>query len=262
MANETTYVDIIKSKDNKIFKKSNSLSSKKFRDKYGQYILEGEKLVLEAMKKDLANIVVAREDKDINLFGYKRAFVFMEGKLFDRLTLTENSQGVFAIVDKREFSKEEFISLSKNKNLIIIDRLQDPGNMGTILRTAIAAGYGGAIIIKGSADVYSPKVVRSAANGLFNLPIFMANDEVEALAIAREGGRIILGTSLDGDVYDKTRLEPEDKVAIVIGNEGQGVSPKLLASTDINVKIPMSEDIESLNAAVAAGILMYNWKGI
>ena len=139
---------------------------------------------------------------------------------------------------------------------LVLDGLQDPGNLGTILRTAAAAGYGGAVILKGTADVYAPKVTRAAAGALFRLPMYFAETAEEAAALLKEMGKTIVGTTpRNGVSYLEADLTTG--IALVIGNEGNGMSEAALAVCDRNVYIPMHTGMESLNAAVAAGILMY-----
>lgn len=259
--------EIIRSKENKIFKKISSLENKKYRDKYNSYLLEGTKLVFEALETKDVELVVLRENKrkiydQLREYeDYEGRFVFMEGKLFDKLTRTQTSQGVFAIAKKPKFSQDDFIAKAERKNIVVLDRLQDPGNIGTIIRTALAAGYGGCIVIKGSADIYSPKIVRASSNALLRLPIYLAENEDEVLEICNKLKVVSLGADLKGCDYESLELD-EKNLAIIIGNEGKGISHTLLEKTDVKVKIPMSEHIESLNAAVAAAILIYKWKGI
>lgn len=140
--------------------------------------------------------------------------------------------------------------------MIVLDRLQDPGNIGTILRTADAAGFCGAILIKGTADIFSPKIVRATAGSLFRLPVFMAESPEQAINMLRKYGKKIICTAPDccNNYYD---VDMQNDAAVIIGNEGNGVSDEFLIKSDYLVKIPMQGTIESLNAAVSAGILMY-----
>ena len=138
----------------------------------------------------------------------------------------------------------------------MLDRLQDPGNIGTILRTADAAGYGLAVIMKGTVDIFSPKVVRAATGSLFRMPVVFMDSISELVDFSRAAGRKLVATCLNAQSYYFDE-DLSENIALIIGNEGNGISKELMESSDIRIKIPMHGNIESLNASVAAGILMY-----
>ncbi len=260
---------VIGSSDNKVYKRIRSLQQKKYRDRLSRYLVEGENLVMESLSEGLAATVLIRDDRrDLyDRFAEKDAYsVFMTGDLFRKVAQTETSQGILAEVEKRTYDAAAFKAAAKG-NILVLDGLQDPGNLGTILRTAAAAGYGGAVILKGTTDVYAPKVTRAAAGALFRLPMYFADGTTmedgtavspaeEAAALLREMGKTIVGTTpRNGVSYLEADLTTG--IALVIGNEGNGMSEAALAVCDRNVYIPMHTGMESLNAAVAAGILMY-----
>lgn len=137
-----------------------------------------------------------------------------------------------------------------------MDRLQDPGNIGTIIRTAEAAGYKGIIIVKGTGDVYSPKVVRAAAGSVLRMPMIKAEEPEDVSAFCKEHGKRLIGTSVR-NAKPFYQVDLTNNVALVIGNEGNGMSSELEDLSCENIMIPMEGDNESLNAAVAAGIIMY-----
>lgn len=247
----------IRSKDNKIWKRCEQLTMRKYRDRSGLYLIEGENLLDEAIRNHVRiETVLVREDcqKALPPAAADKAFL-LDARLFDKLAQTVTSQGILAVVAKAEVRKEDFIGLP-GSNFIVLDRLQDPGNIGTILRTADAAGYRLAILMKGTADVYAPKVVRAATGSLFRMPVvFMASTE-ELVEFTRAAGKKLTATCLDAQrcYYDEDLTHD---IALVIGNEGSGVAPALIESSELRIKIPMQGNIESLNAAVAAGVLMY-----
>jgi RNA methyltransferase, TrmH family len=269
------------SQDNKIFKLCVQLGQKKYRDRLGLYIAEGEKIVIEALDAGSARTVVIREGAHMDFPMAQKvdsatqranpmvletgqfaredtAFVFMSGSLFSRIAQTETSQGILAIVAKPQMDKQSFLeAISGPKDrVLVLDRLQDPGNIGTIIRTADAAGYAGMIVMKGSGDIFSPKVIRSAAGSLLRLPVYQATDENEVLSMLAETGKTLVGTTPEaGTDYD--RADWNLGTALLIGNEGNGLSQTFKAATHINVRIPMNKEVDSLNAAVAAGILIY-----
>lgn len=159
---------IITSKDNQIYKKALKLTRKKYRDETGLYLLEGVKPLRDAVSMGISlTTVFLREDVETDIDIPEEKIVRLGRDLFDRLSETENSQGVIAAAEKRSFSESEFTEMVSGGNILIMDRLQDPGNIGTIIRTAEAAGYRGIMMISGSGDVYSPKVVRAAARIAF-----------------------------------------------------------------------------------------------
>ena len=146
--------------------------------------------------------------------------------------------------------------LPSGANILVLDRIQDPGNMGTMIRTAVAAGYGMIIAAKGTVDVYSPKVLRATAGMIFEIPIVYADSTEELADVLRASGRKIAVTDpAGGRPYYEEDLSRN--TALVIGNEGNGVSDEVMALADIRVTLPMKGSIESLNAAVSAAILMY-----
>lgn len=263
----------IESRENSIIKQCIRLASKKHRDKEGLYLIEGPNLVEEAMKNgaDIRAILMSEgfdAEESFNGEGFdaeqscEGADIYLLGdRLFSKVSLTETPQGIMAIVAKPKHDNEDALAKAltergEDANVLVLDKVQDPGNIGTMIRTADAAGYGAVILIKGSGDCYSPKVVRSAAGSLFRVPIIYVDTYEELEGLLRKLGKKIVATGFDTDKFyydiDMTR-----NIALVIGNEGNGISKQLFEMADEIVKIPMHGNIESLNAAVAAGILMY-----
>ena len=246
----------ISSKDNKIFRLCEQLSHKKYRDKLGLYLIEGENLLEEAVKNGAAiKTVLMCRDYRGSLFGTEDKAFCLSDKLFEQLSQTETTQGIMAIVEKPELSPDLFLNRGGG-NFIVLDRLQDPGNIGTILRTADAAGYELAIVMKGTADVFSPKAVRAATGSLFRMPVVFMDSVDELMEFTRAAGKKLVATCFDTDryYYDENL---KGNIALIIGNEGSGISRELIECSDLKIKIPMHGNIESLNASVAAGILMY-----
>lgn len=247
----------ISSGENRIFRVCEQLTHKKYRDKLGMYLIEGENLLEEAVKNGAEiKTVLARQDYGGSFYGSDDKVFCLSDRLFDRLSQTETSQGVIAAVKKPEFSQEEFTDKNDCSNYVVLDRLQDPGNIGTIIRTADAAGYGLIIAMKGTADVFSPKAVRAATGSLFRMPVVFMDSVDELMEFTRAAGKKLAATCFDTDryYYDEDLRE---NIALIIGNEGGGISRELMESSDLKIKIPMHGNIESLNASVAAGILMY-----
>ena len=246
----------ISSKDNKIFRLCEQLTHKKYRDKLGLYLIEGENLLEEAVKNGagIKTVLMCRDYRG-SLFGTEDKSFCLSDKLFEQLSQTETTQGIMAVVEKPELSPDRFLDKGGG-NFIVLDRLQDPGNIGTILRTADAAGYELAIVMKGTADVFSPKAVRAATGSLFRMPVVFMDSVDELMEFTRAAGKKLVATCFDTDryYYDENLKE---NIALIIGNEGNGISRELIEGSDLKIKIPMHGNIESLNASVAAGILMY-----
>ena len=247
----------ITSGENRIFRLCEQLTHKKYRDKLGMYLIEGENLLEEAVKNHAEiKTVLVRQDYGGNFYGSEDKVFYLDDRLFDRLSQTETSQGIMAIVKKPEFSRAEFTDKNDGSNYVVLDRLQDPGNIGTIIRTADAAGYGLVIAMKGTADVFSPNAVRAATGSLFRMPVVFMDSTDELMEFTRAAGKKLAATCFDTDryYYDEDLRE---NIALIIGNEGGGICRELIESSDLKIKIPMHGNIESLNASVAAGILMY-----
>ena len=247
----------ITSKDNPIYKKALKLTKKKYRDENGLYLLEGIKPLEDALDMGIElRTILVRDDVEVHDTFPEGKTVLLDRELFSRLSETKTPQGVIAVAEKNIYDEESFAAAVSRGNVLIMDRLQDPGNIGTIIRTAEAAGYKGIVMMDGSGDVYAPKVVRAAAGSLFRMPIINIRGAGEAVRMMNRLDKKIVVTCLDTQLSCFEADMTED-IALVIGNEGRGVSEDFMDASHMKVKIPMEGSIESLNAAVAAGILMY-----
>lgn len=245
----------IQSANNPQIKQWRKLLAKKERDKTGMFLAEGYHLAEEALKGEKAIELIISENAELPVrWDYGELPVTMvTDEIIKSLSDTETPQGVIAVC------KEEKTPASvMGSTFLLIDAVQDPGNLGTMIRTADAAGIDAVIVGKGSADIYNPKVLRSAQGSHFHLPIIRGslNEWVDRL---EEEEIPVYGTALEnGSPYKETH--PAGRFALLVGNEGSGVSPELLARTDKNLYIPIYGKSESLNVAVAAGILLYYLK--
>ena len=185
---------------------------------------------------------------------YESKVFVVKDSVLDSVSGTVTSQGVMAIVKKPDHSFEEVLSFGKK--FLVLENIQDPGNLGTMLRTAEAAGMDGIIMSPDCTDIYSPKVVRSSMGSIFRMPFVYCEDFGKALNQIRSCGVTVYAAYLHGGISYK-ETEYDDKYAILIGNEGNGLTDEAVALADKRVFIPMAGEIESLNAAVAAAILMY-----
>lgn len=245
----------IESTQNKQVKEWKKLLTRKGRQKQNKYIIEGEHLVEEA-KTYGASIehLLIREDKydDYSYLATEETLLISK-EVARTLTDAVTNQGILAIISIKE--KKETIPL--DKPILLIDEVQDPGNIGTLIRSADAAGFGGVILGKGSADLYNPKTIRSTQGSHFHLAV-IHDDLDEWIEAVKTKGYPVYGTALDERAISHRTLDPQESFALIVGNEGRGVNPKLLKKTTDNLYIPIKGKAESLNVAVAGSILMFS----
>ena len=189
--------------------------------------------------------------------GSENGFVEMvSDPVFQYLSDTKTPQGILAVVKQQEYELPDLIKKETAPLILILENLQDPGNLGTILRTAEAAGAAGIILSSGCADIYSPKVTRSTMGSIFRVPFLYTDSLKETILSLKRQGVRILAAHLKGSVslYEASLT---GAAALMIGNESRGLTEEIAALSDCAVRIPMSGSVESLNAAVAASILMF-----
>ena len=229
------------------------------------FLLEGVKSIQEALNKKIELIDVISSQafyeggfNNKELADKLEEIVIVPDHVFKGLHTTDTSCGIIATAKQRHFHLDEIISatlLSKTKLLLIGDDIQDPGNLGTIIRTAYAFQAGGLVLSQGCADFYSPKVVRSSMGAILSLPIVGKVDLKIAIDILKANNFHII--ALDSNAHKPFWQEISDKPkAYILGNEGHGISPTILSSIDSTVSIPINPDCDSLNVAVAAGIIL------
>lgn len=256
-------MQIISSKDNEIVKNIKKLKEKKYRDLENAYIIEGIKLVKEAIYENakIRQIIMCENyadnkeiDKETLYEISKYNLIYVTEKVFNTITDVKTPQGIIAIVEKNNSTCE--INYSE-EIIIALDDVQDPGNLGTIIRTADSANLKQIILSKNSADPYNPKVVRSTMGGIFRVNIIEVDNLEETLKQTQKNGFKVMVTVLDTQksIYDANY----NKKVIVIGNEANGISKSIQNIADEKVKIPMLGKTESLNASVAAGVMIYEY---
>lgn len=259
----------ISSTDNNIIKEAAKLATKKHRDLQACYIVEGPNVIREAMAQKIklqhlffVESTALPSSRLAELDGLKRQVdqirvkaYEVSAEAFSKIVQTDTSQGVLAIAEKKVFTEKEFFR-NKEGNVLVLDRVQDPGNVGTLLRTAEAAGLSGALLLKGCGDVYAPKTVRAAAGTLFRLPLLFAENPAEAITLLHKYNKTIYVAAAQAETY-YFDCPLRENAAIVIGNEGNGAAEEWIQKADRLIKIPMEGQAESLNAALAGGIIMY-----
>ena len=242
---------IITSKANSVVKNAKKLHQKKYRK--SSYLIEGWHLFEEAVQAGvMIEKIFALESYRDQLAIFPQTVWVSEDILLD-LADSQTPQGIVAVVQKEEIGQ---VDLSQGKFLFLED-VQDPGNVGTIIRTADAAGYTGVIVSDKSADIYSLKTLRSMQGSHFHLPIYRMSSQA-LLEEAKKAAIPVLATTLSKDSVDYRELLPIENFVLVMGNEGQGISPLMAESADQLVHISMKGQAESLNVAVAAGILIFH----
>ncbi|CVI72288.1 Putative TrmH family tRNA/rRNA methyltransferase [Eubacteriaceae bacterium CHKCI004] len=220
------------------------------------FLVEGPRMFFEVPKERLLEIYVTEgfEKK----YGDRLAgcrYELISDAVCRHLSDTRTPQGVTALVKKQETPLEEILARDENPCLFLLENLQDPGNMGTILRTSEGAGVSGIIINRESVDPYNPKVIRSTMGAIFRMPFVVVDAFEDVLRRLKEAGVRTFAAHLDGE--DFYRQDYRGGCAFFIGNEGNGLSEELAARADGRIRIPMKGQVESLNAAVAATVLMY-----
>lgn len=251
----------ITSVNNPIVKAAAELKKKKVRQEQGLFIAEGLRTVEEAVESKCVVQVfyTAIEDDRTRAVLEKAAeknipLYCVPENVLKKIADTDNPQGVLAVCRMQQIKLESLFATGEM--LLVLDRVGDPGNVGTMLRTADAAGIGGVVLLEGCVDVYAPKTVRSTMGSLFHVPVFTGAKEELFVKAAKRNGYELLVTALDGaDNLYKANLR--GRIAFVMGNEANGVTKTLLQEADKRVYIPMAGRAESLNVAMAAGIVMF-----
>ncbi len=254
---------MISSKDNEFIKHVKKLKDKKYRDLSNEYIIEGIKLIEEAIKEEAQiNQIVICDDcektqnipKNLMYEIAKYECVYVANKVFNTISQVNSPQGIFAVVEKNNKNKQ----IDYKQDIIIaLDNIQDPGNLGTILRTADSIGLNQILVSKGTVDVYNPKVVRSTMGAIFRVKVIECEDIVKAIKETKKHKfKLVVTTPNTQDTIYNINY---NKKVIAIGNEANGVSKEIQDLADYKVKIPMLGKTESLNASVATGIVLYEY---
>lgn len=250
---------------NPIIKEVRSLKNKSSREEKGLYFIEGSRFVKEALAQEQALIMsiiasdsfaLSKGSDDLIKKAAQRAqkSYVVPDSLFRSISDTQNPQGILAVL-KQE--KRYLIEHKPAKGLLVVlDSIKDPGNMGTIIRTADAAGCTGVVITEGCVDVYNPKVLRSTMGSIFHIPVYHGTGIKETMETLRKGGFLMYVSHLEGaiSIYD---ADLSANIGLVIGSEAEGVSDLAVENADCLIKIPMSGRAESLNASVAAAVIIF-----
>lgn len=248
----------INSVSNELIANLKKLKLKKYRRERGLYLIEGRRLVTDALalKAPITMLLVLNTALDFFNQAINSArqsgieIICVSKSVIAALSETISPEGIIAVAQAKT------APIQTGGPLIALDRIQDPGNLGTIIRTCDAAGLGGVLLNEGCAELYNPKVVRSAMGSIFNVPIKSCSDFKAELMLLKGEGYTIAAAALGGSAFYQTNLPR--RTILLIGNEGSGISSKLLSIADITVTLPMHGGAQSLNASIAAGIMIYD----
>ena len=232
------------------------LEKRSFREKSGEFIIEGKRSVMDAIENGAEiSYVICREDTDAVFPDGIKVFA-TDKKTFAEITDTESPQDMLAVAKAKCSTLSEIFE--KAPSLIIyLDRLQDPGNLGTIIRTADARGDAAVVLSAGCVDLFNSKVIRSTMSSVFNISIVKDAVTEEIFPLFKKAGYKTVAGALSDKSTDLYETDLSGKRVIVVGNEGNGVCDYILENADILTIIPMRGKAESLNAGISAGIMMY-----
>ena len=230
----------------------------KVRDEENVYVVEGIRMFAEVPKERVEKVYISetlfnRKKHDLNLQEFP--VEILSDRVFEHISDTKTPQGILCVVKRKKYELNELLKVKK-PHFVVLDNLQDPGNMGTIVRTAEAAGVDAVFMSRDCVDIYNPKTSRSTMGSIYRMPFIYIEDIPKLLDIFRENGVKSYAAHLNGkNSYDKE--DYSHGTAILIGNEGNGLRDEVTEKADILVKIPMQGKVESLNAAIAALVLMF-----
>lgn len=247
------YMEQITSAQNSKIKNANKLKKKRDRDKTGQALIEGIHLIEEAYQSGIVIkqlFVIEPNRTDEALKDYAEETFEINMKVAESLSGTITPQGFFAVIEKPKYD------VTQAKQVLLIDRIQDPGNLGTLIRTSDAAGIDLIVMEKGTADPYQDKVLRASQGSVFHIPVI--TEDLKTFIADFNGP--VYGTALE-NAQPYKEVASQDIFALLLGNEGEGVNKALLNETSQNLTIPIYGKAESLNVAIAGSILLYHLKG-
>ena len=255
---------MIRSPQNKKIKRWNQLKHKNTRRKLGVYLIEGWHLVGTAIQTHQPILTLLATQKQFRLHRAQISLfnnvILITEPVARKLALTMHPQGIFALVKiPRTLSVEP--NRVHSGSWLLLDQIQDPGNIGTMVRTADAAGFSGVVFGSGTASLYNPKVIRAMQGSQFHLKLIRGNLQNWILAL-RKNHLSVYGSQLNPQAVDYRKVPQSDDFALIMGNEGNGMQASLLKQTTENLYIPLPGQAESLNVAVAAGILMFQLRSV
>lgn len=230
----------------------------KTRNEEGVFVVEGVRMFVEVPQERMEKVYASETfyNKKKHEFHWdKLPLEILSDSVFQHVSDTQTPQGILCIVKQKKYELDTLLNI-KNPHFIVLDNLQDPGNLGTIVRTAEGAGVDAVFMSKDCVDIYNPKTIRSTMGSIYRMPTIYIEDTVKLLETFKEKEIKSYAAHLDGkNSYDKEDYRAG--TAILIGNEGNGLRDEVSNKADIWVRIPMEGQVESLNAAIAASVFMF-----
>ena len=230
----------------------------KARNEEKVFLVEGVRMFQEVPEKRVEKVYISeslynKKKQELNLDRF--SYEIVSDTVFQHVSDTKTPQGILCVVKQEKYDMEELLSI-KNPLFMVLDNLQDPGNLGTIVRTAEAAGVDAVFLSKESVDIYNPKTIRSTMGSIYRMPILYVEDLLDLLEIFKQKGITSYAAHLEGkNSYDRENYQ--SGTAVLIGNEGNGLRDEISEAADVWVRIPMEGKVESLNAAIAATVFMF-----
>ena len=230
----------------------------KARNEEKVFVVEGLRMFAEVPKKSVERVYISetlynKKKQELNLQDFP--YEILSDNVFERVSDTQTPQGILCVVKQPEYNLQELLK-KENPHFVVLDNLQDPGNLGTIVRTAEGAGVDAVLMSKDCVDIYNPKTIRSTMGSIYRVPFIYIEDIPNLLDVFKQNGIQSYAAHLDGEnAYDQENYKTG--TAILIGNEGNGLREEVWKNADILVRIPMCGQVESLNAAIAASVLMF-----
>lgn len=231
---------------------------KKLRDEQGVFIVEGIRMFREIPVSDMLEIYATEKFYNANIDAFKGVVKTVEmvtDEVFSKISETKTPQGILCVVKRHSYTLNDLMG-DNNKLLVVLESVQDPGNVGTIIRAGEAAGATGFILTKDCADIYQSKTIRSTMGSIFRKKCVYVDEIVDTLQVLKANGVETYAAHLDGKAWHN-EIKYNKDTAFLIGNEGNGLSDTATDMADTKIKIPMAGEVESLNAAIAATLLMY-----
>lgn len=234
------------------------IKKSKVRTEQDVYLVEGIKMFQEAPAEEIVKVYVSEDLFEKGVLKErleKLPYEVLKNEVFAHVSDTKTPQGVLCVMKQKHYTLEQ-LTEGKRPLLLVLENLQDPGNLGTIMRTAEGAGVTGVILSRGCVDIYNPKTIRSTMGSIYRVPFVYREDLLSDMDWLHDKGIQTFAAHLKGtEYYDEPSYQ--GPTAFLIGNEGNGLSDELSDKASKYIKIPMEGQLESLNAAVAAAILMY-----
>ena len=230
------------------------------RNEQGLFVVEGVRMAAELPKDQVKSVYVsetfAKDPANAAFLAEYPGYELVSDQVFAAMSDTQTPQGVLALVRQFSYGMDEILKSDRPAHLMVLENLQDPGNLGTMVRTGEGAGITGVIMNQTTVDLFNPKTIRSTMGSIYRVPFFVTKDLPETISSLKEQQVNVYAAHLKGMLsYDEP--DYKKKTAFLIGNEGNGLSDEIADLADTYIKIPMQGQVESLNAAISASLLMY-----